>query len=105
MNDLSTLKEMFRHMEWADAAVWTAIFASPEATRDTILRDRLHHTHLVQRGFLLVWKGIASPPESLSFSESQSLIGWAREYYRELSEYLSNLSGRDLAQPLPVPWA
>ncbi len=105
MNDLSSLKELFRHMEWADAAVWTAMFASPEATRDPILRDRLHHIHLVQRGFLLVWKGVASPPESPSFSESQSQVVWAREYYGELSEYLGDLSNRDLARPLPIPWA
>lgn len=105
MNNLDSLKELFQYMEWADSVVWTAVSANPEAANDTTLRDRLHHIHLVQRGFLLVWKGIAFPPQPPSFSESQSLMGWAREYYGELSGYLSDLSSRDLARLLPIPWA
>ncbi|HEV7378072.1 MAG TPA: DinB family protein [Pyrinomonadaceae bacterium] len=105
MNDLNFLGELFRHMEWADSVVWTAVSASPEATDDATLSDRLLHIHLVQRGFLLVWKGIGSPPQTPNFPESQSLARWARQYYGELTEYLGNLSGRELARPLPIPWA
>ncbi len=105
MNDLVSLQELFRHMEWADSLIWTAVFASPEASSDTALRDRLHHTHLVQRAFLRVWRGDYSGPQASSFTDSRSLLHWAREYYAELTRYMSRLNGKGLGRPLAVPWA
>ena len=104
MNDLLTLKELLQHMEWADSAIWVAVLANPQAANDAVLRDRLHHIHLVQRAFLQVWRGDYSGPEISSFGDHGSLLDWARQYYAEVTRYLSETSGQNLDRPLVVPW-
>jgi len=52
MDELQSLKDLFRHMEWADSVVWTSVLANKEATKDAQLRDRLHHIHLRHRSYL-----------------------------------------------------
>src|ERR1051325_888786 len=105
MNATTNFQELFRHMEWADAAVWTAVLAHAEAADNAALRDRLYHLHMVQRAFLQVWRGddtTTTTPES--FGDSVSLLDWARAYYMEVNKYLGGLGKEDLAQPLAVPW-
>jgi len=105
MNDLTSLRELFRHMEWADAVVWTAVLAHAEAAEHAALRDRLHHLHHVQRAFLQVWRGQYTRTPPANFSDGAALLNWAREYYREVEEYLGNLNEQDLNQPQAVPWS
>jgi hypothetical protein len=38
---IDLLRTLFRQMEWADAAVWRAVPASPAACADAGLRERL----------------------------------------------------------------
>ena len=105
MNDLRTLKELFGHMEWADAIVFKAVLSNAQATADAKLRELLFHLHMVQRLFLTVWqKGsfIAPPaeaPDLISVGES------AREYYAALDGFLSGLEEAALGDPIVVPWA
>ena len=54
--NLSTLIDLYRHMEWADAAVWTSVLASQNAQKDAKLQGLLYHLHLVQRAFLRTWR-------------------------------------------------
>ncbi|HVG34127.1 MAG TPA: DinB family protein [Pyrinomonadaceae bacterium] len=105
MNDLTTLRELFRHMEWADAVVWTAVLGHAEAADDTALRKRLHHLHHVQRAFLQVWTEQYTGAPPAKFSDGASLLDWAREYYSEVEKYLGDLDEKNLNQPLEVPWA
>ena len=105
MDELQSLKDLFRHMEWADSVVWRSVLANKEATKDAQLRDRLHHIHLVQHGFLLIWKGITTRPPTKNFSHAMSVLNWAREYYIDVTGYLNNLTAWDIAQPVEVPWA
>ncbi len=105
MNTLETLRDLFRHMEWADATIWRAVVASPSASGDEVLKGRLHHSHMVQRAFLNVWRGLShtrNAGEDLNLSE---LAQWAREYHALASEYVNNLTEPALDQPLVVPWA
>ncbi len=99
------LDDLFRQMEWADAAVWTVVQASPEAAQDQKLRDYLTHLHIVQRTFLLVWRGeplTGMPPE---FSDARALMNWGREYYSQAFAHLASLSDEELNQALPLPWS
>lgn len=105
MNDAQALKELFRHMEWADSVVWAAAFARPEAMEDAGMRERLQHIHTVQRLFLQVWKGEFFWPQEFSFDDGPALLRWAREYYNQLTEYAGGIGGLDLSEPKPVPWA
>lgn len=104
MNNLLTIQELFRQMEWADSVVWAAILAQPEAFEDAGLRNRLYHIHMVQRAFLRVWKGEPFKPPTSSFPDSASLLQWAREYYPEVTRYIGGLGDADLERPIVMPW-
>ena len=53
---IDLLRQLIRHMEWADAEVWRAVLACEPAGHDRRLRDLLTHLHVVQRLFLVVWR-------------------------------------------------
>ena len=101
----TTLRHLFQHMEWADAAVWTAVLASPQATTDAKLQGYLHHLHLVQRAFLRIWRNEPRDAPYPTFTDAPSLMHWGRSYYHDVAPYLAAWSDEQLAQPLPVPWA
>lgn len=108
MLNITTLNDLFRHMEWADAVVWSVALASPDASNDGKLRDYLLHLHLVQRVFLKVWRGEAvegTAPEFPEFNDAKSLMNWARAYYSEAVEQTSGLSEDELNQAMPLPWS
>ena len=47
-------EELYAHQEWADAEHWRAFESHPVALEDKAIRERLHHIHLVQHGFLWI---------------------------------------------------
>jgi uncharacterized damage-inducible protein DinB len=105
MDNLEILRELFQHMEWADAKIWAAVLARSEALADDALKERLYHIHMVQRAFLKVWRG--EPLKALdvsSFPDLASLMTWARENYSELNEYTGGLGSMDLERPIVMPW-
>jgi uncharacterized damage-inducible protein DinB len=101
----ATLTDLLRHMEWADASVWTAVLASSQASADAKLHKYLYHLHVVQRGFLRVWRGEPREAPYPTCGEVEELMPWVRSYYAEAREHLAPLSDEDLAQPLPIPWS
>ena len=46
------LRDLFLHMEWADADVWRAVVAADAARDECPLRGLLLYLHAVQRAFL-----------------------------------------------------
>lgn len=104
MDNLETLQELFRHMEWADAKVWTVALAHREAAHDDSLRERLYHIHMVQRAFLKVWRGDEVELPSDNFSDLEALLEWSRRNYAEFNEYTGRLAGMDFERPIVMPW-
>ncbi|MBD0372420.1 MAG: DinB family protein [Pyrinomonadaceae bacterium] len=105
MDNLETLRELYRHMEWADVKVWTAVLARHEAADASSLKERLYHIHMVQRAFMKVWRGDQFKLVTAdSFPDLRSLLGWARENYAELNEYLGDFTNVDLEKPVVMPW-
>ena len=102
--NLTDLNDLFRHMEWADASVWRAVFAS-DARADTKLRELFYHVHMVQRAFLRVWQGETQFTPFPAFEDVESLIAWGRAYYPELFAQSKTWTEDDLSQALNVPWA
>ena len=102
--DLADCRALMGHAEWAEAVVWQAVLALPE--QDAELHAKLHHVHMVEWAYLHIWRGEAIRPRGLaSFPTRQALREWAREYYRELPEYLAGLAPADLAREVRFPWA
>lgn len=105
MINLSTLSDLYHHMEWADAAMWKAIRACENAQTDEKLRDYLYHLHVVQRAFLRVWHGVPRDTPFPTFDNLSSLRNWGHSYYKEAFAYLDSVSDEQIAAPLPLPWA
>src|SRR5688572_5373621 len=102
---LDSLRDLLRHMEWADATVWSAVLCHPPSATDTRLRELLLHVHSVQRAFLHMW--ISRPvilPKPDSFPDIVSLQSWACSYYPELAVYLSDFDEANLTRPIVMPW-
>lgn len=103
---LGLLRELYRHMEWADARVWSAALQLDEAAVDARLRALLHHLHETQRAFLQVWtdRPLAfGEPEA--FATLRELLAWARPWYGEAQRFLEQLDNARLVQPLDLPWS
>ncbi|HYP29736.1 MAG TPA: damage-inducible protein DinB [Blastocatellia bacterium] len=100
-----TIADLYRHMEWADAAVWKAVLASESAQTDGKLQEYLLHLHVVQRVFLLVWRGEPLGTTYPKFDDAKSLMLWARGYYSEALAHLASLGDGKLSEPMALPWA
>ena len=105
MVNATTLTDLYRHMEWADAAVWTSVLASESGRTDTKLREHLYHLHMVQRAFLRAWRGEPREMPYPTFDDAQSLMLWARTYYAEAFAHVGALTDAHLSEPMPLPWA
>lgn len=106
MHILDTIRDLHRHMEWADAAVWQRVLASEAARDDAKLRELLHHIHLVQRAFLQLWKGMRVEfREPGDFQALGELCRWGREHYMDLHPFLESFDEGRLDGHLKIPWA
>jgi uncharacterized damage-inducible protein DinB len=103
--DVQTLRDLYRHMEWADASVWAAVLASEPARADTRLRDLLTHVHLVQHAFLRTWRGEPRDTTYPTFTDLPPVMAWAREYHAAVRAFLETLTDARLEEPMPVAWA
>ncbi|HWW59814.1 MAG TPA: damage-inducible protein DinB, partial [Thermoanaerobaculia bacterium] len=89
MSDLDTIRDLFRHMEWADAKVWSAV---PADLMDERLRTVLHHYHLTQRAFLTVWRNGPMQFVKLdTFPTNAALAQWARDYHAEVKPFVDTI--------------
>lgn len=101
----NVLTDLYRHMEWADAAVWSSVLAQGSGRTDAKLREYLYHLHMVQRAFLRVWRGEPREAPYPTFNDAQSLMLWGRAYYGEAFAHLESLRDENVSEPMPVPWA
>ena len=103
--NIKTLSDLYRHMEWADASMWTSVLASETGKSDAKLQEYLYHLHMVQRAFLRVWRGEPRETPYPTFDDAQSLMLWARAYYGEALAQLEAMSDEKVSEAMPVPWA
>ena len=103
--NLTDLKELYRHMEWADASVWRAVLGSEAACADQKTRELFHHLHLVQYAFLRAWRGEPSDQPYPQFDDPRSVMAWGRSYFPEIFAHLQTLTDDAISQPMQLPWA
>jgi uncharacterized damage-inducible protein DinB len=104
MIDLDGLRDLIHHMQWADALVWAAALSSSEKRNDLALREKLFHTHMVQRAFLSVWQAGPHTPPPSEPPDLLTTLDSARVYYSDLAGFLTTLSEGQLERPIVVPW-
>lgn len=99
MDALAIIKDLFAHMEWADAMVWSAIRRLDHI--DENLTERLQHLHGTQHAFLMIWRN-----QPLDFSNVPADVEqWARAYYAGLAEFLPTVDAGSLDGLVKMPWA
>jgi uncharacterized damage-inducible protein DinB len=100
------IDELFAQMEWADAILWRAVLATPAAQDDPAIREKLLHAHMVQHAYLMLWRGaVPNVPGASHFPNLQSVLDWAREFYRLIGACLEDLKAKNLDAPFNIPWA
>lgn len=101
---IGTLRELFQHMEWADAEVWRAVSRFQAADADARLRDLLLHMHNVQRAFVGLWTGtpVERHPEGLDTLDA--IRRWAQPTYPNALRFFETVELSRLEEPLVVPW-
>ena len=103
--NLAELRDLYRHMEWADASVWRAVFGWENAIDDQKLKDYFYHLHLVQRAFIRAWRNEPANAPFPTFEDLKSVHDWGRSYYKEIFVHLDRLSGEEIFRPMQLPWA
>jgi uncharacterized damage-inducible protein DinB len=107
VRSIDLLRQLIRHMEWADAEVWRAVSAYAPAADDTRLKNLLTHLHLVQRLFLILWTKQPFDPTrpQPEFATLTDLRAWAQTYYPEADRFLEALEESSLKDEVLMPWA
>ena len=106
MTPAPDLVELARHMEWADAQIWTSLLGSSPAQADDRLRLLVYHVHIVQRAFLSLWRDEAPQfPDPATFRDLAALAAWGRDGHAGLQTFLASADAAALTRPLQVPWA
>jgi uncharacterized damage-inducible protein DinB len=101
---LELIRDLFRHQAWADAEQWRAVSGNAAFRSDPRAWQRLHHIHLVQRGFHAVLTGapfVLTKPEDYDFD---SMLAWAREYHVEAARAVEALTPGRLLERASIPW-
>ena len=100
------VRQMFEHMEWADANVWSVVLRTRGAGEDSKLPKILQHLHATQRAFLDVWTGkpvrLADLMEPRTLS---SMCDWARQYHEECRAFVAGLDSAAMEGEMKLPWA
>jgi uncharacterized damage-inducible protein DinB len=104
--DIETLRDLFRHQEWADTQVLAAIRSHAGAAEDADLRKRLLHIVMVQRGFLAL---ILDRPFDVAAEKQvpDTLDEIDRRFaaaHADASALLARLEAAGLAAPMKMPW-
>jgi len=100
------MREMARHMAWADATVWGAVLGASGAAGDAKISDTLHHMHLVQHIFVQAWTGAQfAVRERKEFATLDDINAWGVEARRGVLSFVEQVSPADLAREMRMPWA
>ncbi len=101
---LALLRDLYDHMQWADAMVWRAVSAAPAAAGDESLRTKLIHIHQVQHAFLAVWRG-QKPHFRKDFENLAAVAEWGRAYHTDVRAYFGTIDDAALERHVVLPWA
>ncbi len=102
--NIGSLLDLYDHMAWADAEVWTAILNCDPAREDAKLRGALLHVHVAQRIFLRTWRGESLDDPFPQFDQTPAMCQWAATYYGEARSHVASLTDGQLHEAMPPAW-
>jgi uncharacterized damage-inducible protein DinB len=102
---LNPLTDLYRHMAWADALLWSAVAESAAARADEKVQATLYHVHLVQHAFLRAWRGRPAETDFPTFTGLEPLLTWGQAFHEDAAAYVQGLAIDDVSQPMPLAWA
>lgn len=105
MINASILMDMYAHMRWADAQVWSAVTAHRPAAEDQKMKELLEHIHIVQKAFLMLWRGEDITENMPRFDDLASVLKWAKPCYGEAIEHIEAIGEEGLSVPVNMKWA
>jgi len=100
---MNLIYDLFKHMNWADALMWQSVLKTPTAVEDRTVLEQLHHIHLCQHAWLLIWKGKAVDAKAGENFDILNLKKWACLYYEDVFNYLASIQESDLERVVNVP--
>ena len=103
MQIADALRDLFRHMEWADATVWSSVHRL--AADDKRLRELLDHLHMTQRAFLDVWQSKGFDRGYLKERTLRETLDVGRQFHKEAASFIEALGNESLDRPTSLPWA
>src|SRR4051794_11977919 len=101
---MRTLDALYRHSAWAEAMIWTAVFAHDAATTDSLIQERLGHTHMVEWIYLQTWRGDEVDAHLGTQGDAKARMHWGRAYHRAVAEFLSTLDECRLGDAFAFPF-
>lgn len=100
------IRDLYKHMQWADAVMWQFVLDQPPLENDIPLKDLLYHIHLVQRAFFCVWTEQPMKfPEISDFENLRAIATWGHDYHQRVTLFLAELTETDWDRPVELPWA
>ncbi len=104
MTTLELIRDLYRHMEWADATMWSAVLEAEAAAGDEVLIDRLRHFHVAQNAYLAIWRDEPMDLHAADGLPARDLAAWARDNHRAMKDHVAGLSDSVLTGPVALPW-
>ncbi len=102
MDGRKLLRQLYAHMEWADASVWSEALKVDRASDDQRLRDKLHHLHETQQAYVSMWTG--QPSRSAEDGDSLAAIyAQAQAFYPAAGRFLAATDEQALASRCRAP--
>ena len=106
MYTIALVKDLFNHMQWADAMVWSALLDTNGAENDEYISKTLFHIHFTHYAYLCLLRSESVPyPDRKKFKSLANLTEWARDHYAESLSLLKGLSDEDLEEIILIPWS
>lgn len=106
MNTVNLMKDLFKHMNWADALVYNSLKNFTEGENDAQLKRLIYHLHLVQHAFYYIWSDqpLEFPKES-EFESLNHVFRWGFKNHEKLKIYFDRIKESDLNRIIIIPWS
>ena len=100
------IRDVFLHVKWSDAKIWTSVLESDRAKSDQELLKIIHHIHETQHAFLSAWlNGTFKRKTFETFDTVSDLMAWGEKFHTSVLPFTEDLTDKDLDKQITLPWA